>query len=333
MNTDEFELSEIEDPLNGDEKRAMKTARDFLGGIIPADGQRIAIFRTRPQWIPGGGGWIETVDFGETSDFSLEGLREAYGGGTYVLKILNNKGKYLAAQTVKIAGDPIHQGRRITQQQAEAALAPLVSTAPARDSEMSELIKALLQNSSKAQRDSFDLLVSLWTNQAKPQGQPTSFAELQKMIEFVDTIRGGAQPPAEDSTMMGMMGLLSQFMASKQQPAPASAPMIPQNRAPRHFKAPLSPPVLPQASPAEPPQASPEAPPQASPALPPQASPAEPPHTIEMGDFDEGEEEPLDLADEIAELPIDELVTLLGEVMGKLPESKTLALMEKLKTV
>lgn len=132
---------------------------------------RISITRTRPAWIPGGGGWLETVDFSsDESEFSLEALREQYGGGTFVLKVLNEKGKFMAAQTIKIAGDPIHQGRRITQQMVEQSLMPIVQQPPAKDTEMADLIKALMANSSKAQRDSFDLLVSLWSNQAKPQG-------------------------------------------------------------------------------------------------------------------------------------------------------------------
>lgn len=348
MTENEFVLSEIEtdDPLSGDEKRAMKTARDFLGGMSPSEGQRISIIRTRPGWIPGGGGWLETVDFSPTGcEFSLEGLRETYGGGTYVLKVLNEKGKFLAAQTVKIAGDPIHQGRRITQQMVEASLMPQVSTAPAvvRDTEMADLVKALLANSSKAQRDSFDLLVSLWTNQAKPQGQPTSFDELSKMIKFVDDIRGGQQP-AEDSTLSSMMGLLSQFMASKQATPPPMAVSIPQQRAPMKF---IAPPVMSAKSQAvnpvpimnNPVNTAPvmSAQSQPVPTAPVMPAPVVPAHSPVMPMDDDLENDPLegeeiDIADDIASWPVDEIVQLIADVMAKIPETKTLELMEKMKT-
>jgi hypothetical protein len=353
MNDNEFSLGDLEteESLTGDEKRAMKTARDFLGGMVPSLGQRISITRTRPAWIPGGGGWLETVDFSpEGCEFSLEGLREQYGGGTYVLKVLNEKGKYFAAQTIKIAGDPIHQGRRLTQQMVEQSLLPVLPTAPAKETEMGELVKALLANSSKEQQKSFDLLVSLWNKQDKPAGQPTSFKEMADMIKFVDDIRGGAAP-AEDNTIMGMMGLLSQFMANKQQPpAPVTAsPAMayqPQTRQPMRFGAPpmakpspaspLMPmvstsPLMPQASPV--PQAMPQASP--VPQAMPQASPVPPAEkkTFDLDDleFHGDESEEVDLADDIAEWPVDEIVQLIADVMGKLPEAKTLQLMERMK--
>lgn len=344
----EFILSEIEtdDPLSGDEKRAMKTARDFLGGMMPGQGLRISITRTRPGWIPGGGGWLETVDFSpDGQEFSLEGLRETYGGGTYVLKVLNEKGKFLAAQTVKIAGDPIHQGRRITQQMAEAQLMPQVSTAPARDTETAELIKALLANSSKAQQDSFNLLLSLWNNQAKPTGKPTSLDELANMIKFVDDIRGGQQP-AEDPTMAGMMGLLSQFMASKQVMPPPVSPIPQQQRAPMKF---FAPPVMSAKSQAVNPvpimnnpvnsapvmsaqsQPVPAAPVVPAPVV---SAPESEKKNFELDDleFHGDEEQEIDIADDIAAWPVDEIVQLIADVMAKLPETKTLQLMEKMKT-
>ena len=346
----EFTLGPIEtdEPLNGDEKRAMKTARDFLGGLVPSAGRRISIFRSRPSWIPGGGGWLETVDFSDDSnDFSMEWLRETYGGGTYVLKVLDEKGKFMAAQTVKIAGDPIHQGRRLSQLEAEAKIIP-PPPPPAKDSETAELIKALLANSSKAQRDSFDLLVSLWTNQAKPQGQPSSLDDMAKMIKFVDEIRGG-QAPAEDGTMMGMMGLLSQFMQSKQATAPIQ-PVQP-TRSPMRFAAPPSMPhtqnMIPIRNPvpASMPQASPVPEPQSSPVLGsmPQVSPAPAPiaqtekkefeiDDLEFHGDEQQEEQEGDIADDIAEWPVDEIVQLIADVMAKLPESKTLQLMERMKT-
>jgi hypothetical protein len=362
MTEKDFILSDLEteETLTGDEKRAMKTARDFLGGMVPSQGQRISITRTRPAWIPGGGGWLETVDFSpEGCEFSLEGLREQYGGGTYVLKVLNEKGKFLAAQTIKIAGDPIHQGRRLTQQMVEQSLQPVPPPPATKDNDMAELVKALLANSSKEQQKSFDLLVSLWNKQDRPAGQPTSFKEMADMIKFVDDIRGGSAP-AEDNTMMGMMGLLSQFMTSKQQaPAPATAPPAmayqQQTRQPMRFSAPPmakpfpASPLMPQASPLMPqasplmPQASPvpQAMPQASPvpqAMPqaspvpqamPQASPVPPLDDLE---FHGDESEEVDIADDIADWPVEDIVQLIADVMGKLPEAKTLQLMERMKT-
>jgi hypothetical protein len=75
-------------PRKKRKKRAVDPSADEIADLLPDFGSgpkcRLAIYRARPEWCSG---YIEAIEIYSPEDVSLEYLRDAYGGGTYYIKV------------------------------------------------------------------------------------------------------------------------------------------------------------------------------------------------------------------------------------------------------
>lgn len=339
-------LTNIDLETNLENETAEKEAKDFLDSLEPGDGLKISVTRTGPDWMPGGLGWLKTFEFNQPgTSFNLETISKLYGGGNYKLQLIGQKGRYIKSASVAVAGWPKLNGHTVTDPTLNAFQGGFNQTqqqqqTPNTTSSLNEeLLKMLLNQTSQQTKDQLGLLTSL-LKQPQQQAAPiagNTLGDITKMVEFVDTIRGGAAPQTDETGTMisGLMQVLGQVMANKTQPAPAQ-----QQRQPRHFHAaaprPQLPPrlnVLPNPAPISRPKPQQE---QTD-----ETEQTEQPESIsESNGFDEQkqtaftmaddfEEESLDdLGDEIAEMPIEDIGYLLKVVMEKMPQEKVKSLID-----
>lgn len=69
---------------------------------IPRD-YMIKVNRTEPEWCAG---YLGTIHFEPDKPFSVDKLKERYGGGLFVLRIVDEQHKYRGQKTVRIAAVP-----------------------------------------------------------------------------------------------------------------------------------------------------------------------------------------------------------------------------------
>lgn len=316
------------EPPTAEEKRLLSQARAFLGGVTPSPGLKISIMRVGPTWIPGGTGWLETVDYNEPTDFSLEQLKESHGGGAYVLKVLDQFGKFIASQSVKIAGEPKKNGKIITEQMVSALSNQIQSAPQNTGSDIGELLKILVSQMNAQQQHTLKLMSealdrSQHISQAAP-GQG-SLKDIAEMVRFVDDIRGPAvTAPQEDSSgaLTAMMGLLANFMSQKQE----------QKQPPKPQPVGLLPKKPPQPVFSQPKKMNSEQSQSISAPVVASVGPVERPKDIEMennvleNNQDDEIDEEISLVDEISQLPPAELGQLVQELIPKLAEEQLMHL-------
>jgi hypothetical protein len=338
-----FVDGETDEKLTAEEKRNLNTARAFLGGVTPEKGMRLAIYRLHPGWIPGGTGWLETADYLDVSESILEYIRECYGGGSFVLKVLDHKGRYLAAQNFKIAGDPKYRGRTITQLEAEAMVRPVgpPPTPPTTPPE-SEALKFFMQNASDSQRDTMKLLLQMWGNQ-KPANGPTAMEDFIKMMKLVKEMQESTAPAAtadeSAGALSGIVALVTQFMQNQQQQTQQRAQMTQQPmpamvRPAKHFFA--NPPAEMKKNPAPLPNLERNEPQKTETDI--IYKHNEPLDSGCEGDVDDDnktiddndDETDEDLAAEIASYPIEDIVALVSDVFKNMDPEKTAEVLKRM---
>lgn len=340
----ELNLDEKDTTENDTIEKDTKEARDFLNGIAPSEGLQLSIYRSRPAWVSTG--WLETIDFGPGTDFSLDWLRETHGGGTYVLRVLSKGGKFCASSSVKIAGDPKIYGQIVTaaaaargaqaERVANELLQPSGHTAPNTPSfEMTALVKMLMENLNQTQRDNLSLLTTIMKSKDSGRSGGDTAQEIRTWLSLVDEIRKQAAPAATDTNegVLGLVGLLNTFLANRKEPETQQTPPLPV--LPRRIGPP--PPVnlefLKKPAPvvAAPAIAAPAivAPAVVVPAV---AAPTNTftPEGDQLGDIDPLENDDPTLAEEIADLSVEEIADLIREVLEVMPVEKVTSLMAKI---
>lgn len=213
---------------------------------MPA-GSRMGLERVRPEYAKG---WCTTIELPHqaTIDYVLDVIRERWGGGTYRLKPLTERGSWApGAVTVNIAGEPLFEGHRYNRdgtiddgtrppasqqqwfpQQPPAARAAQPAAAPDNPqivTALSGLVQSLAGNQTAEVRAKLDEVTAALRTapQVAPPPPVDGFGEVRKSLELLRSLKelagdlfdggGGDDAPAPaqqpiDPQMMQMMQMM-----------------------------------------------------------------------------------------------------------------------------
>lgn len=285
------------------EEQNAEASLKILSGISPGDGFKLSIFRVRPSFVSTG--WIETVDFGPDTDFSPEWLREAHGGGHYNLRVLNSKGEFVKSTTLKIAGDPIINGRIVTHQSTQ--LNENQSNIQKKPDDTANVMRLVLENLMSSQKANTDLLISMM-NKASTGEPANPIDQIKGILGLITEIKSSADiPAADDNGIASIANLISSLIATKA--AQQQQQQQPQRRV---VLTPMVKPVIPTANPSTVEQL----------ATAPVINPNKNDSNSKIEDDLSEDESELSLLDEVLEMPIEDLKDFVREIMERLPAEK-----------
>jgi hypothetical protein len=93
--------------MNGNDIATDPELLRLMGELAVAPKVKIAVRRAQPKWCAR---YLGTIDVEVFGDFSLDTIREAFGGGTFYFKFKDPHGRYLAHRTARISGVPLENG-------------------------------------------------------------------------------------------------------------------------------------------------------------------------------------------------------------------------------
>lgn len=126
------------------------------------EGFRMVVRRSEPSWCDG---HLETVELDPAEPLNMDQLRERYGGRKLQIKILNQKGDYVANRTVKFPDPPKHDGAILIQGQQQ--------TAPDNSGTMRDLFEIMIQG----QRETANAMIGMLTNRVQGLEQALQAAQ------------------------------------------------------------------------------------------------------------------------------------------------------------
>lgn len=221
---------------------------------MPA-GSRLGLERVRPDYAKG---WCDTIELPHNAsiDYVLSVIRESWGGGTYRLKPLTERGQWAAgAVTVNVAGEPLFKGCRYNRDgtiddgtrppqsqawgyapQQAARAAPVAAPVPDNPqivTALSGLVQSLAGNQTAEVRAKLDEVTAALRTapQIAPPPPVDGFGEVRKSLELLRSLKelagdlfdgGGDDAPAPAAPAMDPQ--MMQMMQMMQGGAPGGAP-------------------------------------------------------------------------------------------------------------
>lgn len=208
-------LSEAEQREIQEDTNIRSTFEEMIAGA-PA-GYQVSIARLRPNWCKG---WLETLDIedGQTDLVDLDYIKESWGGQTFVIRLLNPRGHYMASKNIHISSAPKDNGMLIDTPQVSKAKEEALLRSLARDAAPAppppqdtskELMLLLFQNMQDGNKQSIDMLREVMKD--KTPSQQMQFAEFFKMFADLEKLKQMTTPEKTEESG-DITGMVSSFI-------------------------------------------------------------------------------------------------------------------------
>lgn len=314
--------NEKKEPTDGTKDAAQPNDLDissYFGDVI-GQGYLLVIQRKTPRWCQGFCA-LWPLD----RDFSLQDIKDCFGGKCFTLKIQRPEGGYLKSVTVWIDDEPRRNGQICDPNEddrAERIAANRENATAGQPGQMAELL-AMYRAQSDQQMAFMQKQLEIQAKANEAKTDPNAL--LNQNLAFFKSLKGLAaemNPPAETDGGAKMIELFMGLMAERkaQAPRPAAAP---QKRLP----------APPQQRPDGPPGpiAPNPAPPTRQAGSPSQFRPPQPlphveqlqPEAANVEQLDEDDDDGLTLDEELATLEPEEVGAIVGQYLDGLDEDQT----------
>lgn len=219
-----------------DAKRYERVRTTFESMLQEAEqGFQVSISRIKPTWASG---WLETIEIDTDEDgrppVDMEYIKDAWGGGQYVVRLLNSRGGFVLSKTVRIAGEPMENASiidspSVKKAKEEKMLFEIRAQETKSKSKDSDMMTLLLNATQKSNRDSMEMMRENYTRQApSPMGQ---LSEMMGLFQVFEKMKGTEPAPVKSDELTSMItGFMDILKAKQGQPAPTKSAIMPRRK-------------------------------------------------------------------------------------------------------
>jgi len=199
-------------------------------------GFQVSISRIKPTWASG---WLETIEIDTDEDgrppVDMEYIKDAWGGGQYVVRLLNSRGGFVLSKTVRIAGEPMENASvidspSVKKAKEEKMLFEIRAQETKSKSKDSDMMTLLLNATQKSNRDSMEMMRENYARQQapSPMGQ---LSEMMGLFQVFEKMKGTEPAPAKADEITGMISSFMDILKAKQgQPQSAKTAIMPRRK-------------------------------------------------------------------------------------------------------